>query len=56
MKREWMILVIGAWILVSPWILGFSTIGFMKWSNVVCGLVLVLDSVWKMFGGKEDKL
>ncbi len=49
MKREWTILGIGAWILISPWVLGFSTIGFMKWSNVLCGLVLVLGSAAKIF-------
>jgi hypothetical protein len=54
MKREWTGLILGAWILVSPWLLGFSALGFMKWSNVLIGLVLVLINAWALFG-KESK-
>ena len=54
MKREWTGLVIGAWILISPWLLGFASLGLMKWSNVLAGLVLVLMSAWALFG-KEPK-
>ncbi len=50
MIRNWTELVIGLWIMVSPWLLGFSSIGIMKWSNVLCGLVLVLMNAWALFG------
>jgi len=53
MKREWTGVVIGAWVLISPWILGFATIGFMKWSNVLCGLALILVNVWAIVETKE---
>jgi hypothetical protein len=49
MKREWAGLILGAWILVSPWLLGFSALGLMKWSNVLVGLVLVLMNAWAIF-------
>jgi hypothetical protein len=49
----WIQLVLGLWILVSPWVLDFSSISIMKWSNVIVGLCIVLMNVWVIFGGKE---
>lgn len=40
---------LGLWILVSPWILGFSDISLMRWSNVLIGTAIFLISVWKVF-------
>ena len=50
MAQNWACLVIGLWIMLSPWFLGFSNIAIMKWSNVICGLVLVLLNAWALFG------
>jgi hypothetical protein len=49
MKREWTGLIIGAWILVSPWILGFAGVDFLKWSNTIVGLALILVNGWTIF-------
>ena len=50
MARNWTELVIGFWIMLSPWLLGFSNIAIMKWSNVLCGLALILINAWILFG------
>ena len=50
MSKSWIQLVIGFWILLSPWLLGFADIGIMKWSNVLCGLALVVMSGWVLLG------
>ncbi len=52
MNRSWVEIVIGAWVLVSPWLLGFSSIPLMKWSNLVAGTILILMNVWAIYGGK----
>lgn len=46
-------IALGAWILISPWILGFGSISFMKWSNVAVGAAIVLINLWKLYGQKE---
>ena len=48
MTRRWVQLVIGAWVMLSPWLLGFSGISVMKWSNVICGLALVVLNAWML--------
>jgi general stress protein CsbA len=47
---DWIEMVIGAWMIVSPWLLGFADITFAKWSSVLLGLVLVIISLFKLFG------
>jgi VIT1/CCC1 family predicted Fe2+/Mn2+ transporter len=54
MKREWVGLVLGAWILISPWVFGTAAIGFMKWSNVLVGLALVIMNAWKIFSKETN--
>lgn len=46
-------LLIGLWILVSPWVLGFSGITTALWSNVVAGLLIVTVALWELFGEKR---
>lgn len=50
MSKLWIQLVIGFWMLISPWLLGFSDVAIMKWSNVLCGLILVVMSGWELMG------
>jgi len=55
MVSNWVELVLGFWILVSPWLLGFSSISVMKWSNLIVGSVLVLMNVWIIFSEKKTE-
>ncbi len=41
-------IILGAWILISPWLLGFSDVSLAKWSNVLCGLALIVAGTWKV--------
>ncbi len=40
------IIVIGVWILISPWILGFASISVALWSNIICGLILIIVGLY----------
>ncbi len=51
---RWAQLILGGWVLVSPWILGFSGISIMMWSNVIAGTVIVLLEVWILFDAREE--
>lgn len=53
MIAHWTELVIGAWVLLSPWILGFSALTFAKWSNIIVGLIIVIKKIWDIFGEKH---
>ena len=48
--------IVGFWILLSPWLLGYSDFSIPKWSSILCGLLLVLMSAWSLFGEKQNKI
>lgn len=50
MAKRWVQFAIGTWILISPWLLGFSEIALAKWSNVIFGLLLLIMSTIEIFG------
>jgi hypothetical protein len=52
--KPWAALIIGIWVLISPWLLGFADISLMKWSNVACGTAIILMNAWSIFGEKPN--
>jgi uncharacterized membrane protein YczE len=38
--EEWVNVVLGVWLILSPWILGFSAQGNATWNAVVVGLLV----------------
>ena len=50
MIENWIELIIGALVLVSPWIFGFADISLARWLNVLCGTILVLVNAWMLYG------
>lgn len=47
--EEWVNLVLGAWLLVSPWVLGYSTSAAMTLNAVIAGVLLVVFAAWILF-------
>ena len=39
--EEWINLVLGLWVVVSPWVLGFAAMATAMWGHVVIGLAIV---------------
>jgi hypothetical protein len=47
--EEWINLILGLWVVVSPWILGFAAMAAAMWGHVVIGaaiLVLAALELW----------
>ena len=43
--EEWVALIVGALVIISPWALGFAAIQAAMWSGVVLGVIVVLSSI-----------
>jgi len=54
MTVHWVGLVCGVWILLSPWLLGWSSISTILWSNTVAGVALILVNLWAIVGTKQS--
>lgn len=55
MIANWTEFIIGIWLILSPWVLGFSNMVVLKWSSVLSGLIIGLISGWILFGKEHDK-
>lgn len=51
---SWAQLILGIWVLVSPWVIGFADISAALWSNVIVGALVVIFALWQLFGGKSS--
>jgi hypothetical protein len=51
---SWAELVLGVWIVVSPWVFGFSGT-LALWSNVFVGAAFVVLAFWRIFGEEGSK-
>jgi hypothetical protein len=43
---EWLNMVLGLWLFVSPWILAFPTSATLRWNAVITGLIVASLSAW----------
>jgi len=40
--QDWLALALGLWLLISPWLLGFSDVGVAAWNAVLVGVGIAL--------------
>lgn len=53
--EEWLNLVLGVWLLVSPWLLGFSASAALLWNAVIVGTLIVVFAGWTLIEEKSPK-
>jgi hypothetical protein len=46
----WLDALIGAWLIVSPWVYGYDD-STWRWNSIVVGLVIVVCGVWSAVAG-----
>jgi hypothetical protein len=46
--EEWTEIVLGLWLVVSPWVAGFSANGVAKASAILTGLAVLVLALWAM--------
>lgn len=52
---SWAKLMLGVWVFVSPWVLGFDAYPLALWSNIISGAGIVILTLWKLFGKKPGE-
>ena len=43
---DWINVVIGLWLIIAPFILGYTAIGAAMWNDIIVGIVVVVFEVW----------
>lgn len=49
--EEWVDAVLGAWLIISPWVFGFSGMTALTWNSVIAGIVVLILSGSALFTG-----
>jgi SPW repeat len=45
--EEWINAVLGVWLIVAPWALGFSAVAAATWSHVILGVAIAALAAWR---------
>ena len=46
---SWINAILGVWLIISPWVLGFAMVQPAVWSCVVLGVIVALASIWGLW-------
>lgn len=46
--NDWIILGLGVWSMLSPWLLGFSDLNLVTWNSIFIGALLVVFILWNL--------
>lgn len=52
--EDWGNLILGAWLFISPWILGFVTGGVAAWNAYIVGALVALISIWGIVAVRQS--
>lgn len=53
--EEWVDIVLGVWLIVSPWVLGFTNMAALAWNSVAMGIVVLILSAGALFTGFDTR-
>jgi hypothetical protein len=46
--QAWLTLVLGIWLFIAPWVLGFASAANAAWDHWIIGVLVFLASVWEL--------
>jgi hypothetical protein len=52
--EEWANLVLGLWLIASPWIVGFAASTGALWTHVILGVLVAAVSAWAVWDQRQD--
>jgi len=52
--EEWANLMLGLWLIVSPWLLGFAANVNAMWTHVVVGVLVAVISAWAVWDYRQN--
>ncbi|WP_342358661.1 SPW repeat protein [Terrarubrum flagellatum] len=51
--EEWLNVLLGAWLVVSPWLLGFTAAAPILWTHVIFGALIIIASGWAVWDNRH---
>jgi hypothetical protein len=53
--EAWASIVLGLWLAISPWIVGFAAVLAARWTDVVLGLLIAAIAGWEVWFVRSHK-
>lgn len=53
--EEWTNLVLGIWLLLSPWVLDYTEASSLTWNAVIAGAAIIVFAAWALMPGAGSK-
>jgi hypothetical protein len=51
---SWLNALLGAWVMASPWVLGFHVSYAARWNNILLGLAVIVLACWSALSTDRD--
>ena len=51
--EEWVSAAFGVWLIVSPWVLGFTVSAFATWNHAIVGFLVAAMAGWTIWRSRE---
>jgi heme/copper-type cytochrome/quinol oxidase subunit 3 len=52
--EEWLNLLLGLWVVASPWILGFAAVSYAMGAHVALGLLIAASAAWEIWEVRHE--
>jgi SPW repeat len=47
--QDWLTGILGLWLVIAPWVLGFGSLAAAAWNSVIVGLLVLAFAVWELW-------
>jgi len=51
--QDWVNGVLGAWLVIAPWVLGFGSLAAAAWNHVIVGLLVLALAAWELWDVRQ---
>lgn len=48
------LIVLGVWLIISPWLLGYSALNLPSWNSILMGVLVIIFSLWTVSSPKQQ--
>jgi hypothetical protein len=44
--NHWAVIILGVWLVLSPWLLGYAEFNLVAWNSVAVGALIIVFTFW----------
>lgn len=51
--QDWLSGIVGVWLVIAPWVLGFGSLAAAAWNHVIVGLLVLAFAAWELWDVRQ---